>query len=237
MNNNLCIIRGGYSHCLCTSGESQIPPAVLRMNIHKNLASLTVSLGFPHWLGNSPRYSHTFHNCSHSAPIPVIRDPSYSEGQPECPPRVLYSREIDASKFTLHILSDTPGGSQRLKYILLMCNSMAQRIGVWILKQYVQEEVQPDNISSWTIVDARMTINQQVERSSVVKKWSTGDQQSRSWQPSLWPVPIAISIEQAPWDWARYSISQASLPLWLFYQCFLTRGHISPASWTVFTAE
>ena len=25
--------------------------------------------------------------------------------------------EIDASKFTLHILSDTPGGSQRLKYI------------------------------------------------------------------------------------------------------------------------
>ena len=38
----------------------------------------------------------------------------------ECPPRVCYCPEIDASNFTLHILSDTPGGSQWLKYILLM---------------------------------------------------------------------------------------------------------------------
>jgi len=120
MNNNLCIICGGCSYCSCTSGESQITPAVLWMNIHKNLASLRVSLGFPHWLGDSPRCSQTFHNRSHGAPIPVIRCPSYSEGWPECPPRVWYSPEIDASKFTLHILSDTPGGSQQLKYILLM---------------------------------------------------------------------------------------------------------------------
>ena len=54
-------------------------------------------------------------------PVPVIRDPSYSEGRLQCPPRVRYSPEIDASKLTLHILSDTPGVFQRLKYILLMC--------------------------------------------------------------------------------------------------------------------
>jgi hypothetical protein len=54
------------------------------------------------------------------APSLVTGAPSYSEGRQECPPRVLYSPEIDASKFTLHILSDTPGGFQCLKYILLM---------------------------------------------------------------------------------------------------------------------
>jgi hypothetical protein len=54
------------------------------------------------------------------APRLVTGAPSYSEGWQECPPRVLYSPEIDASKITLHILSDTPGGFQCLKYILLM---------------------------------------------------------------------------------------------------------------------
>jgi hypothetical protein len=54
------------------------------------------------------------------APRLVTSAPSYSEGRQECPPRVLYSPEIDASKFTLHILSDTPGGFQCGKYILLM---------------------------------------------------------------------------------------------------------------------
>jgi len=53
-------------------------------------------------------------------PVPVIKDPRFSEGQPECHPRVWYSPEIDASKFTLHILSDTPGVFQRLKSILLI---------------------------------------------------------------------------------------------------------------------
>jgi len=95
-------------------------PAVLRLNIHKNPASHTFSLGFPHWLGDSPRCSQSLHNHSHGAHGPVIRDPSYSEVLRECPPRSWYSPEIDTSKFTLHILSDTPGGSQRLKYILLM---------------------------------------------------------------------------------------------------------------------
>ena len=68
----------------------------------------------------TPRCFETCHNHSHGTLVPVIRDPRYSEGQQECPPRVWYSPEIDASKFTLHILSDTPGGFQWLKYILLM---------------------------------------------------------------------------------------------------------------------
>jgi len=55
-----------------------------------------------------------------SAPWFVAGAPSSSEGRQECPPRVGYSPEIDASMFTLHILPDTPGGFQWLKYILLM---------------------------------------------------------------------------------------------------------------------
>jgi hypothetical protein len=50
----------------------------------------------------------------------IASAPSYSEGRQECPPKVSYSPEIAVSKLTLHILSDTPGGFQWLKYILLM---------------------------------------------------------------------------------------------------------------------
>jgi len=53
-------------------------------------------------------------------PGSVIRDPSYSEGRLEWACRFWYSLEIDASKFILHILSDTPGVFQRLKYVLVM---------------------------------------------------------------------------------------------------------------------
>jgi len=74
----------------------------------------------PKVLSGTPRGSQTYHNHSHGTPVRVIRDRSYSKGRPEYPPRVWYSPEIDASMFTLHILSDTPGGFQRLKYILLM---------------------------------------------------------------------------------------------------------------------
>ena len=63
------------------------------------------------------------------APRHVAGTPSYSEGQQECPPMVWYSPEIDASKFTLHILSDTPGGFQWLKYILLMLCNATRRLG------------------------------------------------------------------------------------------------------------
>jgi len=54
------------------------------------------------------------------APRLVISDPRYSEGRQDGPPMVWNSPEIDSSKFTLHILSDTSRGSQWLKYILLM---------------------------------------------------------------------------------------------------------------------
>jgi len=68
----------------------------------------------------TPRCSQIYCNHSHDTPVPAIRDPSYSDGWQKCPPRVWYSPEIGASKITLHILSDTPGGFRRLKYILLM---------------------------------------------------------------------------------------------------------------------
>jgi len=64
--------------------------------------------------------SQTAHNQCHGTAGPGIRDPRYSEGRPKCPPKVWYSPDIETSKFTLDILSDTSGGSQWLKYILLM---------------------------------------------------------------------------------------------------------------------
>jgi len=71
--------------------------------------------GLPPALPGSPRF--------------VVGGPRYSEGCQESPPRVWYSPEIDASKFTLHILSDTSGGFQWLKYILLMWHA---DLGSWI---------------------------------------------------------------------------------------------------------
>jgi len=63
------------------------------------------------------------------APRLVVGAPSDSGGRQECPPRVWYSPEIDTSKFTLHILSDTPGGFQWLKYILRMLCNATRRLG------------------------------------------------------------------------------------------------------------
>ena len=77
-------------------------------------------MGFAHWLGDSPRCSQNYHNRSPYAPVRVIRDPSYSKGRPECPPRVWFSPEIYASNVTLRLLSHTLGGSQWQKYSLLM---------------------------------------------------------------------------------------------------------------------
>ena len=76
--------------------------------------------GAPTVLSSALTCSQTYHNHSHHTPAPVIRDPSYSEARQECPLRVGYSPEIDTSQFTLHILSDTPGGFHCPKYILLM---------------------------------------------------------------------------------------------------------------------
>jgi len=74
----------------------------------------------------------------------VAGAPSHSEGQQQSPPRVWYSPEIDASQFTLHILSDTPGGFQWLKYILLMLCNTSRRLGDGkhvILRQRVRGSV------------------------------------------------------------------------------------------------
>jgi len=82
---------------------------------------------------SNPNEDVVFPDCStviRGAPRLVIGAPSYSEGWQECPPRAWYSPEIDASKFTLHILSDTPGGFQWLKYILLMLCNATHRLGV-----------------------------------------------------------------------------------------------------------
>jgi hypothetical protein len=76
--------------------------------------------GAPKVLSSTPTFSKTYLNHSHGTPLNIIRYPSYSQGRPECPPRVWYSPESDASNFTIHILSDTPRGFQWLKYILLM---------------------------------------------------------------------------------------------------------------------
>jgi hypothetical protein len=76
--------------------------------------------GAPKVLSGAPRCSHTYQNHSHGIAVTVIRDPSYSEAWQECPPKVSYSPEIDTSKSSLHILLDSPGVYQWLKYILLM---------------------------------------------------------------------------------------------------------------------
>jgi len=77
-------------------------------------------LGTPRLVISAPKCSQTYHNHSHGTPLPVITDPSYSEGRLEFPPMFWHSPAIDASKFTPHILSDTAGVSQWLKYILVM---------------------------------------------------------------------------------------------------------------------
>jgi len=145
-NSYWTIIHASYSQFReidfsCTPRESQMMPAVLWMRIYTNpgisqsllvISALVrrhfqVHPKFPPALELVPKLITItpmvlLYQSSEIPVIPVrvIRDPSYSEGRPECPPRVWYSPEIDASKFTLHILSDTPGVFQRLKYILLM---------------------------------------------------------------------------------------------------------------------
>jgi len=74
-------------------------------------------------LSGALRCSQICHKHSPGTPVPVTRDPSYSEGRQVWPPRVWYSPEIEASKSSLHILSDTSGVFWWLKYILQMMAS------------------------------------------------------------------------------------------------------------------
>jgi hypothetical protein len=79
--------------------------------------------GAPKVLTCTLRCSSTCHNHYPGTPVPVTRNPSYSEGRQVCHFRVCYFSEIEVSKFTLHILSDTPGVILWLKYILLLMAS------------------------------------------------------------------------------------------------------------------
>jgi len=86
-------------------------------------------------LSGAARSSQTYPNHSPGTLVPVIRGLSDSKGRPECPPRVWYSPEIDASKFTLHILSDTPAGFQWLKYSVLMYRGF--KLSVWFPNHFL----------------------------------------------------------------------------------------------------
>jgi len=78
-------------------------------------SSLLWSEVFPNLTQSLPWYSWTSHQRSLLLSRPA--------GMPSL---VLYSSNIDTSKFTLHILSDTPGGFQWLKYIFLMGGAWKQ---------------------------------------------------------------------------------------------------------------
>jgi hypothetical protein len=66
------------------------------------------------FLSDSLRCSETCHCRYHCTLVPVIIEPSYAQGQLGCP------ATIDPSMFTLHILSDHPGCSKWLNFIVLI---------------------------------------------------------------------------------------------------------------------
>jgi len=84
---------------------------------HRHYQMLT---GAPNVSSGALRCSETYYNHLYGTSIAVVGDPRYSEGWQEFFPRVWNCPEIDTSKFSLVILSDTPGGLQWLQYILLM---------------------------------------------------------------------------------------------------------------------
>jgi len=121
------IIHPSYSllrevDCSCLSEESLLKSVVRQMNIHKNPGnsqSLFVIPTLARWHSQMhPMFPPALWRVSKLIPIipiillytssdipgtsvAVVSNPSYSEGQPECPPMVWYSPDIDASKFTL----------------------------------------------------------------------------------------------------------------------------------------
>jgi len=134
MNNNTCIIfavegnrllmyiwRVSDRTCSPLNEYQKVPTHLPQFACNCRGGSATLP-GVPKVLSGVPTCSQTYYNHSHRTPVLIIRYASYTKGRPEYPPRVRYSPEIDASKFTLHILSDTPGGYQWLKYIVLMSN-------------------------------------------------------------------------------------------------------------------
>jgi hypothetical protein len=83
---------------------------------------LQVLQGATKLLSGTLRCCQSYLNYSNYTAVPVSRERRYSDGQPECPPRVSYSLEIDVSMFRLQILLDTPAVWRWVKYILLMYN-------------------------------------------------------------------------------------------------------------------
>jgi len=137
------------------------------------------------------------------APRLVVGSPSYSEGRQECPPRVWYSPEIDASKFTLHILSDTPGGLQWLKYSLLMLCNATRRLDdgqCVILRQRVRGSVR-------AVRAVRNTRVFLTETRVVADVWDpkrrTGDWNQLVWpipaNPTGWPVRVRVWPAKSQW--------------------------------------
>ena len=145
--------------CSCTSTESQITPAVLGISIQKNPGISQSAFVIPAFIRRHSQVHQKFspvRGCASNlititpiillyqssevpvTPEPVVRDPSYSEGLPEYPPRVWYPAEIDSSKFKLHIHSETAGVFRRLKYILLMYIKAGLVVHVtWVLRYLV----------------------------------------------------------------------------------------------------
>jgi len=131
MDNNPCIILAvggnrllvniqGVPAITCSPNEyAEEPRLVSEINCDSHIGSATLP-GASKVLGSARICSQPYHNHSDGPYVPVIGDASYSVGRPDCPPKVRYTPEIDAFTFTLHILSDTPVGSQWLKSILLM---------------------------------------------------------------------------------------------------------------------
>jgi hypothetical protein len=141
MNNNPCMIFAGEGtrlHMYIRSDKSRLQSSEL--TCIRILASLIVWLCFCHWFRDTPSCTQRSPWCSDLRPnlsqsLRLYSSTSYQtsllllnlsseipvtlKARPECSPVVCYSPEIDPSKITLHILSDTPGDIQRLKYILL----------------------------------------------------------------------------------------------------------------------
>jgi len=93
-------------------------PLVFIWDRHVGLPTLP---GAPHVLSGTATYAQTYVMHSYGTSEPVIQDPRYLDGgQAECPPTFRFSPEIDPSKFTLHILLDTPWRFPLLKQNLLL---------------------------------------------------------------------------------------------------------------------
>jgi len=154
------------------------------------------------------------------APRCVVGAPTYSEGRQQCPPRVWYSPEIDASKFTLHILSDPPGGFQWLKYISLMLCNMTRHLGDgWreILCQRVRGSVRVVRAIRNTrviLMETRVVADEHARhRPRAMGSPNRWSRYSNQWS-AVWKT--ALEMVHGRQDYPRLSETQASTE-WAFW--------------------